>query len=66
MRLDVERDTVDAGMPGVLFAARVNGTPRHAFGRHYSVSGDGQRFLVDTLKEATLPVTVVLNWKPKP
>ncbi len=66
MRLDVERDIVDAGMPGMLFAPRVNGTPRHAFGRHYSVSRDGQRFLVDTLKEATLPVTVVLNWKPKP
>jgi hypothetical protein len=30
------------------------------------VSGDGQRFLVDTLKEVTLPITVLLNWKPKP
>jgi hypothetical protein len=30
------------------------------------VSRDGQRFLVDTLKEVTLPVTVVLNWKPTP
>ena len=66
MRLDVERDTVDAGTPGVLFAARVNGTPRNAYGRHYSVSRDGQRFLVDTLREVTIPVTVLLNWKPKP
>jgi len=66
MRLDVERDTVDAGMPRMLFALRVNGVPRHAYGRHYSVSRDGQRFLVNTLKEVTLPITVVLNWKPKP
>jgi len=66
MRLDAERDTVDAGRPQMLFALRVNGVPRHAYGRHYSVSRDGQRFLVDTLKEVTLPITVVLNWKPAP
>ena len=58
------RPAVDAGMPQMLFALRVNGVPRHAYGRHYSVSRDGQRFLVDTLKEVTLPITVVLNWKP--
>jgi Tol biopolymer transport system component len=66
MQLDAERDTVDAGMPQMLFALRVNGVPRHPYGRHYSVSRDGQRFLVDTLKEVTLPITVVLNWKPTP
>jgi hypothetical protein len=30
------------------------------------VSGDGQNFLVNTLKEVTLPITVLLNWKPMP
>jgi hypothetical protein len=30
------------------------------------VSRDGQRFLIHTLKEVTLPITVILNWKPKP
>ena len=29
------------------------------------VSPDGKRFLMDTLKEVTLPITVILNWKPK-
>jgi Tol biopolymer transport system component len=66
MLLDVKRDMVDAGEAEMLFAPRVNGTPRQAFGRHYSVSRDGQRFLVDTVKEVTLPVTVLLNWKPRP
>jgi hypothetical protein len=30
------------------------------------VSRDGQRFLMDTLKEVALPFTVILNWKAKP
>jgi len=28
------------------------------------VSADGQRFLLDTPAEVTMPVTVILNWKP--
>ena len=30
------------------------------------VHRDGQRFLMDTLKEVALPITVILHWKPKP
>jgi eukaryotic-like serine/threonine-protein kinase len=34
---------------------------------HYVVSPDGQRFLINTnVAEATLPITVLLNWKAKP
>ena len=32
----------------------------------YAVSADGTRFLVSRTKEVTAPITVVLNWKPKP
>jgi serine/threonine protein kinase len=32
----------------------------------YMVASDGQRFLMDTVREeATSPITVILNWKPK-
>jgi hypothetical protein len=30
-----------------------------------AVSRDDQRFLIHTIKEVTLPITVILNWKPK-
>jgi hypothetical protein len=39
---------------------------RAHYARHYMVSRDGQRFLVNTSKEVTLPITIVLNWKPTP
>jgi eukaryotic-like serine/threonine-protein kinase len=32
----------------------------------YAVSKDGTRFLINNLKETTLPLKVILNWKPKP
>jgi hypothetical protein len=57
---------VDVGTPVPLFATQVGGIPQNNYARNYSVSRDGQRFLVDTLKEVTLPITVLLNWKPKP
>jgi hypothetical protein len=47
-----------------LFPTRRAGAARQGFNRHYSVSSDGQRFLIDTLTTAALPVTVILNWKP--
>jgi len=34
---------------------------------NYVVSPDGQRFLINTnVAEATLPITVLMNWKAKP
>jgi len=37
------------------------------FRHQYMVSSDGQRFLVATVTEgATSPITVILNWKPRP
>ena len=54
------------GAPVSLFAPNLSGKPRQIGSRHYEVSPDGQRFLIDTLKEVTIPVTVALNWKSKP
>jgi hypothetical protein len=66
IQLDAQRDVVDVGTPVALFTTALAGIPQDDNGRHYMVSRDGQRFLMDTLKEVTLPITVVLNWKPKP
>ncbi len=60
------RRAVDVGTPVPLFTTQVGGTPQNNYARNYMVSVDGQRFLVNTLKEVTLPITVLLNWKPKP
>ncbi len=66
IQLDLKNKTVEAGTPVSLFAARLptlSSTTLHA--RHYMVSPDGQRFLVQTAKEVTLPITVILNLKPR-
>jgi serine/threonine protein kinase len=54
------------GSPVPLFAAHLSGSPQAPTVRSYSVSRDGQRFLMDVPVETSLPVTVILNWKPKP
>jgi Tol biopolymer transport system component len=66
MRLESKRNTVEAGTPVPLFAARLSGDPQGPNSRQYMVSADGQRFLIDAPAEATLPISVVLNWKPNP
>jgi serine/threonine protein kinase/Tol biopolymer transport system component len=66
IRPNAEDERVEVGTPMSLFATHLSGTPRHNLGRHYTVSRDGQRFLMHTLKEVVLPLTVVLNWKRKP
>jgi eukaryotic-like serine/threonine-protein kinase len=65
IRLDSERDTAEVWPSMSLFSPHLSGNPRNPIGRHYMVSQDGQRFLMDTLKEVTLPITVLLNWKPR-
>ena len=55
---------LEVAQPVALFFAR---TPT-AFGRQqYDVSADG-RFLVNAIPEDALasPITLLLNWKPKP
>ena len=33
--------------------------------QHRQLTRDGQRFLMEARREVTIPITVVLNWKPK-
>jgi hypothetical protein len=51
-----------------LFATRVGGWVGGIQGPEYVVSGDGQRFLMNTLtgEVITSPIRVILNWKAKP
>ena len=51
------------GTPVPLFATHLAG-PQFDSSKQFMVSKDGQRFLIDTLREVTLPITVLLNWKP--
>jgi Tol biopolymer transport system component len=58
-----EGGAVKVGSPVPLFAARV-GSLRDIALHHYIVSGDGQRFLLDTLvEESASPIVVILNWQ---
>jgi Tol biopolymer transport system component len=58
--LPVNGSVAEAGTPVALFQTRP--------GSEFAASPDGQRFLVNTLPEdaATPPITVILNWKPRP
>jgi eukaryotic-like serine/threonine-protein kinase len=58
---------LDVGAAVALFTARVVGGAQQPFARYqYSVAPDGQRFLVNTITaEASAPITLILNWKPK-
>ena len=65
IRWDAVSNTPHMGMPEVLFAAAITGSPQSVLHRNYAVSADGERFLIDTSVPVTLPITVVLNWTPQ-
>ena len=68
IRLDSKAMVVEAGSPVPLFQTRVGGTGGaiRRGRQQYVVSADGQRFLMNTVVEqASAPLTVVLNWKPR-
>jgi hypothetical protein len=53
--------TFEAGPPVALFEFRTSGNS--PFSNSYSVSNDGQRFLLTTIvPEAPAPLTVMVNW----
>jgi hypothetical protein len=53
---------IEAGAPTPLFLLRAGGPA------DYIASADGQRFLVNHVvaETTTPPITMILNWKPKP
>jgi roadblock/LC7 domain-containing protein len=66
IRFDAQAKTVEVSPTVSLFAAHLKAGSQYPSARFYMVSRDGQRFLIATPKEVTLPITVILNWKPKP
>jgi serine/threonine protein kinase len=65
IKLDPAAQTVKAEAPVALFTARVDRVlPVGGTRQQYAVFGD--RFLMNTVaEEATSPITIILNWKPK-
>lgn len=62
MAVDVKLgSTVETGAPKALFQTQV---VRYEAPNRYVVTGDGQRFLVNSPVEQTsqTPITVILNW----
>jgi serine/threonine protein kinase len=60
---------VAVGTPVSLFATRVGGALQQTdINPPYVVARDGRRFLMSTVVDDanTSPITVILNWKPKP
>lgn len=56
--------TAEPGMPVPLFATRFV-APQNR--QQYIVSPDGQRFLMNApTNDVASPITLILNWKPKP
>jgi len=57
---------LETGTPAPLFATHVGGALQATIRQQYMVSPDGQRFLMNNVQETTLPITVIVNWTPKP
>jgi len=64
-QLHAQGESVDVGTPVPLFVTQVTAAPPNGSARQYMVSPDGQRFLIDTLTELSIPVRVILNWGGK-
>jgi eukaryotic-like serine/threonine-protein kinase len=61
--------SLEIGTPTVLFPVRIAGGPLPGVSKQqYAVSSDGERFLVNLAVDegSSSPITLILNWKPKP
>jgi serine/threonine protein kinase/dipeptidyl aminopeptidase/acylaminoacyl peptidase len=62
LRYSSDNQTVEPGTPVPLFLTRVSSTAIGGSGEEYTVSADGQRFLMNAFTErADVPITLVLN-----
>ncbi len=55
---------IDHGAPVALFQPNMVGS-NNAYKQQYAVSRDGQKFLINTPLEGSMPITLILNWKAK-
>jgi len=58
--IKISGSSIEPATPVALFQTRITFTPKH----QYLVSADG-RFLVTKLEESSIPISLILNWKPK-
>jgi Tol biopolymer transport system component len=66
VQVAADGQTIEVGAPVPLFTTRIGGAVQGANRQQYMVSSGGQRFLMNTVvEEATSPIIVLLNWKPK-
>jgi Tol biopolymer transport system component len=63
-----DAQTVHIGAAVPLFATHVGGAVQGADRQQYVVSPDGQRFLMSVVPEDAnpAPISVILNWQPRP
>jgi serine/threonine protein kinase/Tol biopolymer transport system component len=69
VKLSLDGQSLETGTPVVLFPVRIAGGPLPGAPRQqYSVSSDGQRFLVNlaTDEGVASPITLIYNWKARP
>jgi hypothetical protein len=67
IRIAPDSQSIDADPPVALFPTRVGGPVQGISRQQYMVSPDGRLFLMNTvMEEIASPITVILNWKPKP
>ena len=69
VKLSPDGQSLQTGTPAALFAVRIAGGPVPGVNKQqYAVSSDSQRFLVNLAADegAASPMTLILNWKPKP
>jgi hypothetical protein len=60
---------IEAGKPSALFSTHIvgGGTGRDVFNRHeYAVSREGRFLVNEQIDDYPTPITLILNWKPKP
>jgi serine/threonine protein kinase/Tol biopolymer transport system component len=65
MRFPVTAQTVEPGEPIPLFATRVGRALQTISRQQYVVARDGRFLINNEIEEATLPLTVILNWRAK-
>jgi Tol biopolymer transport system component len=62
VRISTRDQTIELGSPVALFLTRVESTVQGGNAHAYTVSADGQRFLMTTFTEQTgTPITLILN-----
>jgi eukaryotic-like serine/threonine-protein kinase len=68
IRFDANTHSVELSAPAPLFVTHMGGAIQPGAPlQQYDVSTDGQQFLINTITDqALLPISMLVNWKPRP